>query len=204
MKSIIRTICALLILCISSYTFAIVSFRLFCAPNGKLVLILGDYHADLYSDNLETFISCIKEASLSQPLELLTEMPEELPKGEWTAAPNFMRLLKVKQSGECPNVKFTCCEPRGYISEFLEPTRKELVGIILSVVSDDEQLKHYGMKANVIRLSDSVTRSWEEARRALMRQLINRKKQRKKIDQKDTVGGFLEYLEENLTRRRAS
>ncbi len=149
MKRIIMLLGAFLIGGYATSTQAVCSYRLLRAPNGKFILVLGDIHTDKYTRNFDVFIECLINSKLSQPLEVLVEVPEELSQGEWKAAPNFERLLELIKSTDkkiTDTFTFIRCEPRGYLSERLEKIRERMVDIVMSVVSNDVQEEHYSIE----------------------------------------------------------
>ncbi len=182
----------------SFHMSAFCSFRLFRAPNGKLVLVIGDLHDKeaRFGEHVSSFIDMISSEKLAQPLEILAELPEHSI-DDLEGAPSFVRLSALKkevESRRASSLRFICCDPRGSISEHLALLRQELTRMILKVVTQGDYEKVFGPGLPYAE----ETESWSALRARELSRL-----QRKYMDLRltlsvPTLKAFLESLDKNL------
>ena len=139
--------CLLITLGWSFHLGAFCSFRLFKAPNGKWVLLIGDLHdrGGRFQEHVSSFIDTLELEKLSPPLEIIAELPEKLPgDGEYDLVPSFVQLCALKKRAESQrgtSFQFTCCEPRGQASAELGTLRSDLSKIVREVVTQEDYKK---------------------------------------------------------------
>ena len=178
------------------------SFRLFKAPNGKLILLIGDvrYDDSIVDCHVTTFLNRVTEGKCAQPLEILVEIPDPLPKVAWKANPSFERVLALKlQVDKQPSssLRFTSCEPRGFISEHLETLRTELCEIALEVATDDDYKNAYNLTVSPFK---RIINPWGKVK---ARELLRIKKETKSAGKTipvTTVKDYFASLTEGLNQ----
>ena len=178
---------------------AFCSFRLFKASNGKLVLIIGDLHDKerRFEQNVTCCIDILSKEKLKQQLEILAEIPEKLPTEPFGLAPSFARLCALKELVESQrgsSLRFTCCDPRGCISEQLGLLRIDLIKIILEVITKEDYEKFYGPNLPYAQ----VTKPWSEVQVRELARLARYKNPCLTLPEA-TLKHYLESLVKNLS-----
>ena len=109
---------------------AICSYRLLKAPNGKLILILGDVHtSEVFKPHLERFIREVNKTPLKKSMLLIIELEESMIPdaaiGKGIIIGCFKALVDAwhKKNNQ---VHLECFDPRGGYSNTVEAIRTGL------------------------------------------------------------------------------
>lgn len=196
MKTILRLISALLLLGVSSQVSAICSYRLLKAPNGKLVLILGDVHlSDMFKPHLERFIKEINSIPLKEPLPLIIELEEASIKnallGKVAIVGSFKTLVDAwyKKNRQ---VQLDLFDPRGVYSEVVKSIRDGMYDDVIAQCITEADMQAY---PNVKTLPSQD--AWKQVKKN-----AGQLKDPWNLAQ-FTVGGFLNDLKEKCATLRA-
>ena len=141
MKIIFCTLSVLIALLTTTQLAAIVSCRLFQAPNGKLMIILGEVHQE--NSTITVVIEELKKARLKKPLPIVVELSEE-PKEQIGIASDSLKALFALEKSFNKDAPFTisCCEPRGDMSTVIELFRKEILAFCRELATQEEFIEH--------------------------------------------------------------
>ena len=147
---------------------AVCSYRLIQAPNGKLILIIGDKHVAAVKPYADIIIHVLKNASLIKPLTCVVELQEiEQQRKDDVIVSEPIKALRAlhrsyKTDGESP-LSLTFCEPRGWWSDMLDIIREFVVRCGLALTSREERDARYGKFG--VRLPENlvdVNISWDQ------------------------------------------
>ena len=119
MKNNIWLIYACIVLGTSFQVSAINSYRLLKAPNGCLVLILGDIHFAEHYLSREEFIMAVQKNTLKEPLHLIVELNEHAREGKGAITVS-VQTLRDTWGKKNPFVSLEYFDPRSYYSGLIE------------------------------------------------------------------------------------
>ena len=195
MKQVLRVLCAFLLLG-STSVLAMSSFRILIKPNGRnCVLILGDVHdSDDLIPNTKTFVQIIESAQFKKPLPITIECDRSnLP--EDGRIVDSILLLVNKWDKKNSKVLLDCYDPRGVYSSVLEMVRRYL-GCVVGGCVPQKELNDYPQVPEWTSTHYEALKEQKKDYETIVREQVQE-------GAEFTVGGFLEFLEDNSEKLKA-
>ncbi len=111
-------------------------FQLLKAPNGKLVLIMGDWHSERHAHLMKSFCAELAKRPLVKPLQILLELSAECDPHRGSLAPNVAQLLSLEKTDKAP-IAIARIEPRGNMSDHVHRVYEALTELADNVIPDE-------------------------------------------------------------------
>lgn len=170
-----------------SNSYPIVSYRLLEGPNGKKVLILGDFHDKVFVPNVKAVTRELSKVKLEKPLTLYMEIPESFDVKE---ASETIICMYDFVSTHASHIKSINVEPRALLSDLLCHFDLQLAEVVTDAVPDSIKT---GKDSRYTRADQVV---WNQMKEAIRKSKMLSSS--KVAEQRLSVRDFLAYQESHL------